>query len=255
MRCRRKSQQQHRERLLLRQAGSNGAPWNAPAIIAAPPLTQRPGQSKQKEYAEQTPHSYHLVRTIARLPGESRDLWCSWAPAFAGVTKENQSRETLDKNRDPGRLFVEPGVLEAPAVIVAVDHHRVAYELGLPAGSRDRVEDDRTGAVLCQLPFDFPDDLLAFARIGFHRLPIDQLVRLGTAISGTVPLGPARVVLIKLLVGVVEAVLADRHPDRVILAHDLGIPLRSVDGIEHAVDIDLFQLIDQQHCRIAIGLH
>src|SRR5712664_1539606 len=61
----------------------------------------------------------------------------------------------------PDRLFVEPGVFEAPAVVIAIDHHRVALEIGLPAGRRHRIEDDRPGAVLGQLALDLPHQLLA----------------------------------------------------------------------------------------------
>src|SRR6185295_17165315 len=32
-----------------------------------------------------------------------------------------------------GSSAIEPGVLKAPAVVIAVDHHRVALEVGLPA--------------------------------------------------------------------------------------------------------------------------
>ena len=38
---------------------------------------------------------------------------------------------------------------------------------------------------------------------------------------------------------IVEAVLADHHADGEILARDLGVPLRGVDGFELGVDVDL----------------
>src|SRR6516162_2208451 len=150
-------------------------------------------------------------------------------------------------------LFVEPGVLEAPAIVIAVDHHRVAFEIGLPAGRRHRVEDGRSGRVLGELALDFPDDLLALVRVGLARLPVDQPVDLSTAVAGVVALGAAGEILVELLIGIVEPVLADRHTDRIILAHDGRIPLRRVDRVEGRVDIDLLQLVDQQYRRVAIG--
>src|SRR6516165_8061585 len=57
-------------------------------------------------------------------------------------------------------LFVEPSVLETPAVVVAVDHHRVPFEIGLPASRRFRIEERRARGVFRELALDFPDDLL-----------------------------------------------------------------------------------------------
>src|SRR4029077_20162192 len=68
--------------------------------------------------------------------------------------------------------FVEPGVLDAPAVVIAVDHHRVPLEVGLPAGRRHRIEDRRMGRVLRQLASDFPHVLFALDNIGLARLPV-----------------------------------------------------------------------------------
>jgi len=52
VRRRRKPQQQQRKHGLQRQARNNGAPWDAPRIIAVPPLTKRPGEKQQKKDAE-----------------------------------------------------------------------------------------------------------------------------------------------------------------------------------------------------------
>jgi hypothetical protein len=89
--------------------------------------------------------------------------------------------------------------------------------------------------------------------IGLARLLVDQLIDLGIAIAGVIALGAARKILVELLVGVVEPVLADGQTDGVILAHDGRVPLRRVDRIEGSVDVDLLQLVDQQHRGIAIG--
>src|SRR5438552_436970 len=68
------------------------------------------------------------------------------------------------------RLPVEPNVLEAPAVVDAVDHRRQPLHLRLPAGRSDAVRDDRPRAVLLQLTVDLPYQLLAFFLIDFGRL-------------------------------------------------------------------------------------
>src|SRR5580700_4178506 len=96
--------------------------------------------------------------------------------------------------------FVEPGVLEAPAVVIAIDHHRVPLEIGLPAGRRLRIENSRTSRILRQLALDFPHGLFALGGVWLARLPIDQLVDLGAAITGVVALGAAREILVELLV-------------------------------------------------------
>src|SRR5437763_7715955 len=106
-------------------------------------------------------------------------------------------------------LLVEPGVFEPPAVVIAVHHHRVPLEVGLPAGGRHGVEDRRPRSVLRQLLFDLPDEPLTLVVIGFHRLLVDEIVDLLAAIAGVVPLGAADEVLVELLVGVVEPVFAD----------------------------------------------
>ena len=110
-------------------------------------------------------------------------------------------------------LFVEPGILEAPAIVIAIDHHRVALEIGLPAGRRHRVEDCRSGIVLCQLAFDFPNDLFALAGIWLARLPVDQSVDLRAAIAGVIALSAAVKILVKLLVGIVEPIFADSQTE------------------------------------------
>src|SRR5712691_6420441 len=47
----------------------------------------------------------------------------------------------------------------------------------------------------------------------------------------------------------IEAVFADHQADGEVFAHDLGIPIGRVDGIEFSVDVDLLQLVDQDHRR------
>src|SRR6516165_2936624 len=77
-----------------------------------------------------------------------------------------------------GRLPVEPEVLDARAVVDAVDHVYDALHLRLPAGSDAPVENDRSGIVFNQLPFDLPHQAPALARVGLTRLFLDQPVDL-----------------------------------------------------------------------------
>src|SRR5215469_9814129 len=151
------------------------------------------------------------------------------------------------------RLFVEPEVFEAEAVVNAVDHHSHPLHLRVAARRLSGVEDNRTGAVLGQPPFDFPYQMLAFVLVGFGRLLIDQLVDFRTAIACVVALCGTDIVLVELLVGVVDRALADIETDSKIFAHDPRIPLRRVDGFKLTVDIDLLQLVNQDHRRIAVA--
>src|SRR5438552_3879673 len=112
-------------------------------------------------------------------------------PGRPGAQPESQADTALP---------VEPGILQTPAVVVAVDHHRVALELVLPARRGYRIEDRRTGAVLGQPAFDLPDDPEPLVAIALHRLLVDQLFDLGVAVPGIVALGAAREILIELLV-------------------------------------------------------
>src|SRR5262249_38344142 len=102
------------------------------------------------------------------------------------------------------RLIVEPEVLEPVAVVDAVDHHRHALHLGVPAGGLTGVEDDRPGTVLRQSPLDLPHQLLALLPVGLRRLLVNQLVNLRAAIARVVTLRVTDVVLIELLVRIVD---------------------------------------------------
>src|SRR5260370_17179607 len=54
----------------------------------------------------------------------------------------------------------------------------------------------------------------------------------------------------EVLVGVGPASRAGEGDD-IVFAHDPGKPVRGVDRFELAVNVDLLQLIDQDHCRVA----
>src|SRR6516225_1345017 len=177
-----------------------------------------------------------------RSPSGQRwvSLRCTHPTGHYGITTVLPNIVGWVERRETHRsLFVEPGVLEPPAVVITVDHHRVALEIRLPAGRRHRVEDGRARRVIGQLALDLPNDLFALGDVGLARLPVDQPVDIGIAIAGVVALRTAGEILVKLLVGIVEPVLADGHTDRIVLAHDSRIPLRRVDRVEGRVDIDL----------------
>src|ERR1700730_1736626 len=150
-------------------------------------------------------------------------------------------------------LSVEPEVLEAEAVVDAVDHHGHALDLRVLACRLTGVKDDRTGTVLRQPPFDLPHQLLTFFLVGFRRLLVNQLLEFGASIACVVALCLAYIVLVELLVRVVDGALADIEADSEIFAHDPRIPLRGVDGFKLAVDIDFLQLVDQDYRRIAVA--
>jgi len=102
-------------------------------------------------------------------------------------------------------LAVEPDVLHAPAVELAVDHNGQPFDLRLHAGCQAGVVDDRPRAVLLQFLVDLPDQTPALLPIGHRRLLNEQRLQIGVAISGVVALRTAAVVLEELLVGIVDA--------------------------------------------------
>src|SRR6202022_3607852 len=142
------------------------------------------------------------------LPSDIR--WATSVRSFSWTTDPKKSFKSASTIHSPpasissspsSHLFVEPDVLHAPIVDDTVDHHRPALYRRLPAIGEAVVEDDRAGPVLCQLSFDLPHQLPTRSRVGFHRLPIEQLFELGIAIAGVVAWRTTAVVLVQLLVG------------------------------------------------------
>src|SRR5215468_12750639 len=138
----------------------------------------------------------------------------------------------------PTRLLVEPDVLHAPTVGDAVDHDRQPFHIGLPAAATSIVKNDWPGAVLCQLPFDLPNELLSLFLIGLSRLLIDQPVDLRTAMTIVVQIPAATIEQVKVLVGI-GAASREVEADDIVLSHDLGEPKGAVDCVELAINIDL----------------
>src|SRR5260370_3555324 len=100
-------------------------------------------------------------------------------------------------------LLVEPDVFHARTIGDAVDHNRQALPVRPPAGRAAVVEENLSGAVLRQLPFDLPHQLLALFLVGLDRLSIDQLVDIRIAITVIVQFAAAPVIQVEALVSVV----------------------------------------------------
>src|ERR1700730_7374896 len=71
----------------------------------------------------------------------------------------------------------------------------------------------------------------------------------GFAVTIIVQLGAAPIKQVEVLVGVGPASCSSEGDD-IVLAHDPGKPVCGVDCFELAVDVDLLQLVDQDHRRI-----
>src|SRR4029077_10857831 len=153
------------------------------------------------------------------------------------------------------RLLVEPNVFHAQAVINAVDHQRVTLHIGVPARPRTVVPKDRTGRVLRKFALNRPHHLLALLLVEFHRLAVHHLVELRIAVAVIVALRSASEILVQCLVRIIDTIAGQIEADGIVAAHDLGIPLDSIYRLELAVDIDLFQLVDQDYCSVPIRLY
>src|SRR5215472_7653261 len=181
-------------------------------------------------------------------------------PRQAGIQRSLLSAVALDPRFREGddnalrrRLLFEPDVLHAPAIEMAVHHLGEALDPRLPADPTTGVEQDRPGDVRRQPALDFPEDRLAPLRVAFARLLFDQLVYLGVAVAVPVHARPAAVEDLEQRIRIGTAGLQIER-DREILAKDLRKILRRIDLIQLAVDIDVLQLVDQQHRRVAIQL-
>src|ERR1051325_10810003 len=153
----------------------------------------------------------------------------------------------------PPLLLVEPHVFHTEPVVNRVHRHRVALDVRVPAGARDAVVEHRPRDILGQLLLDLPHHLPALLLIGLHRLPLDHLVQFGIAVAVVIAFGIAGVVLVERLVWLIETVADQVEADRKVLFGQPRVPHRRVDRLQFAVDIDLLQLVDQEHRRVAVG--
>src|SRR5215813_13497701 len=152
-----------------------------------------------------------------------------------------------------GSLFVEPDVFHAPAVEMAVHNLGEDLDPRVPAIRTTGIEQDRPSYIRRQPALNLPENRLTPLRVPLARLLFDQLLYLGVAIAIPIDARPAAVEYLEHWIGVGPAGL-QIECDREILAQDLRKILRRIDLIELAVDIDVLQLVDQQHRRVAIQL-
>src|SRR3954462_5745528 len=143
------------------------------------------------------------------------------APVFPRSTRRSSILSRLSGRRSEpfiknatvvlGRLAsaVEPGVFHPPFVVRAVDPCGDALDLRIGAGRLARVKDDRPTGVFRQPPLDLPDKFAAPIEITRDGLLVDQLVGPGITIAGVVALGPAIIILVEHLVGIVEPGFGD----------------------------------------------
>src|SRR5439155_16864611 len=148
-------------------------------------------------------------------------------------------------------LPVEPHDFHAPAVVEAVDHDLQPLHLRLPTGRLDVVIDDWPSRILLKLSVDLPHQLLALFLVHHRRLLVELLVELGIAIAAVVPGRAAGVVLVELLVRVVDAAASAVLCHGIVLAGHLRMPVGALNRLQYAVDVNLLQLIDQDHRRVA----
>src|SRR5262249_34377371 len=148
-------------------------------------------------------------------------------------------------------LFVEPNVFHAPAIEEAVGHLREPSDVRLPAGCALGIEQNRPGAIFGQLALDLPEHLLALRWIALARLPFNQLVNLGIAVAIPIDAGAAAVKYIEDWVGIGPAGLQIER-DGEVLAQNSWKILRRVHDFELAFNIDVLELVNEHHRRIAV---
>jgi len=152
---------------------------------------------------------------------DPRSGWITIRPGATPNRSAIAEWSIINRQQRPEPLLVEPDILHARAVEDTVDRDRQPLHIGLPAASAAIVEDDRSGAVFCQLSFDLPYQLLTLSLIGLDRLLVNQLVHLSTAVTAEVQLRTAPVKQVEVLVGVWPAT-REIEADDVVLAHNLG---------------------------------
>src|SRR3546814_8442019 len=86
------------------------------------------------------------------------------------------------------------------------------------------------------------------------RLFVELLLQFRITVFGVVAIRIAGVVLIECDVRIVDPSAGEVHADRIVLLRHLRMPEAGLDDLEFAVDVDVRELIDQDHRRIAIDL-
>src|SRR5690348_4465887 len=109
-------------------------------------------------------------------------------------------QEAVDATASWSILPVEPDILEAPAVVDAVDLDDQALDLRPPASGGLAVENDRPRDLFLQLAVDVVDHLQPFFEIRFLRLGLEKLGHRRVAVIVVVARRAAGVVLEEVLV-------------------------------------------------------
>src|SRR5438874_9511753 len=120
----------------------------------AKPPAARPGLAKRRPRNLPPPPSRAVVAAAPRRALKNRHRPRSRPRGAASRPKRAKPGSSVAGRCQRSRSAVEPSVLEPPAIVVAVDHHRVPLEIRLPARSGDGVEDCRPRAILGKLLFD-----------------------------------------------------------------------------------------------------
>src|SRR5262249_15868140 len=109
-----------------------------------------------------------------------------------------------------------------------VGHCGQPLDIRLPTRCAKVIPDDRSCTFVLQ---SLPDELLALFLVGFSRLSVEQLLDLTITVAGVIPLRPAGVVLVELLVGIVDGASNAYVTHLVVLARESREPNARFDSI------------------------
>ena len=84
-----------------------------------------------------------------------------WLAVPIGLAISGLNYFLLSSALNKTRLFVQPDVFHAPAVVLAVDHDGQVLDPGLPAGGDSRVKKHRADLCLGENSLDLPNDVFA----------------------------------------------------------------------------------------------
>src|SRR5437764_3824463 len=123
----------------------------------------------------------------------------------------------------------------------------------LPAIADREPQHAWTCGVFGEQALDLPADLGPLVTVELARLCREQLVDLGVAVLGVIALGLAGIILDDIAVGIVDGNSGNIQSDGVILLGKPCVPARRIEDIRFANDVDLLELIDQDHRGIPVG--
>src|SRR6516165_9192224 len=155
-----------------------------------PAFCREPVGVPQFWHVQTRPARRPTLRLILLTRALSRRTWRAVIPSTADKVRQAPGALSRPPHHrllaDCGGLLVEPPVFAAIAVEDAVDHHRRIFDVGLPAGRRSLIGDNRPGDILGELALDRQQYLLAARGVALDRLLLDHFVDFDVAI--TVPI-------------------------------------------------------------------